>query len=284
MHLENSRSGIPRPVIFFDELGSVVADPQRRQIDHQRRRRNARGLLTYSMPPREGSMNYWRVPKPSIGILVLAVAATFSPPDAYPCGDTIEYCQSIDIAWDSPSAARQPPTSQFKILGLQLLTSDINEVRKRFGKSESMDRDECGGEDFCFESPRDDKPATLIVDLWGDHLRGFTVIASRLKNRHCFESRLVTDNLGTEGGVRLGMTSHEVARVLGMPQRATPEALAYSFETRPRMTESDLRSLERHWPRTEILSDPYWNDWSTIEVGLRGSRVECFHVQRTRIW
>jgi hypothetical protein len=192
------------------------------------------------------------------------------------------YCEPINVDDQTPSRSKQPPVSQLTLLGLHLHTNNVEDMRRRLGNAQFMHEDECGGRDFCFESADGDDPTTLIVEAWGPELVAFTVLPIRIKNERCIKSHLVNRALGTEGGLRLGMTLHDVEPLLGAPIQATPAGIAYSFLTRQRMTDSDVRAYEKVMPRAAILSDPFLDEWTVIQVGTQGSRVSCFQVQNTK--
>ncbi len=147
-----------------------------------------------------------------------------------------------------------------------------------------MHEDECGGAEFCFESAEASDPTILIVDAWGTQLRSFTVLSAKIKNEHCIKSILVNKALGTSGGLKLGLALRDLERLLGKPSQATQDAIAYSFLTHPRMTESDVRSLENDYSRADIASQPFWDDWTIVQAGIQGSRVKCFRVENTETW
>ena len=200
------------------------------------------------------------------------------------CDSASEYCNRIDVAWEDPASSAQPLPAALTMLGLRLGYSNLRDLRNKFGRTQILHRDECGGKEFCFESSSGEKPVTLIVDVWGNRLRSFVVLGDRLNDNRCVTSSLVRSTLATDDGLRLGMSSVEVERILGKPNKLMPDAIAYSFEARTRMTNKDVRALQSHWPRAEIVSDPFWNVWSIIAIGLHNSQVRCFRVQTTRTW
>jgi hypothetical protein len=214
--------------------------------------------------------------------VILAAQAIFFA-QAIACENT-SYCEPIDIGDHTPSISKQPAFSQLTVLGLQLQMSSVEDMRRRLGDANAMHQDECGGRDFCFGSADGDDPTTLIVDAWGTQLCSFTVLSTRIENEHCVKSHLVNRALVTNGGLKLGMTLNEIERLLCKPSQATPDAIAYSFLTHPRMTDSDVNSLESTYSRADIANQPFFDDWTIVQAGIQGSHVKCFRVQNTETW
>jgi hypothetical protein len=224
-----------------------------------------------------------RISKIAVGGVILG-SFGFLLQSVQACERGPSYCEQIDVSWEDPTSSRPLPLPKFAILGLQPGKSDLRDLRDELGDAPLMRGDECGGGEFCFQSPDNEQPATLIADMWGDQLRSLTMLATRLRDKQCIVSHSVKYDLGTNGGLRLGITSGEVEEILGPPRKKMPTGMVYSYERRIRMTDRDIQRLEGHWARAVILEDPFWNDWSVIEVGLKDSRVRCFRVQNTKTW
>ena len=82
--------------------------------------------------------------------------------------------------------------------------------------------------------------------------------------RWCMLSRIVSKDVATESGLKLGMTPAEVKSILGDPTDESTGFLGYEFHLQRKLTEREIRELE--FTRPFVRKYPYHDTSSSIEA------------------
>ena len=101
----------------------------------------------------------------------------------------------------------------------------------------------------------------------------------------CAKSRLVTKNLSTRSGLRLGLGRSEVEGILGSPDAVGGESLFYEREIRRRTTQKEFDQLRKDYPSklTDQQAHEQFDlidEGSEIEIHFENSKVVYFAVSR----
>jgi hypothetical protein len=111
-------------------------------------------------------------------------------------------------------------------------------------------------------------------------LDGYKVIAGSLQRpcyRQCPRASQLTDDVQTEGGLKLGLTRERLIALLGPPKETRGNKLSFQWESRQAMTkeQEDAESKTFNSP----VTDAYYDVQDTIEVTLADSKVVEFAVE-----
>ncbi len=110
-------------------------------------------------------------------------------------------------------------------------------------------------------------------------LDGYKVIAGSLQRScytQCPRASQVTDDVQTEGGLKLGLTRERLIALLGPPKETRGNTLSFEWESRQAMTKEEEEAESKTF--NEPITDAYWDVQDTIEVTLADSKVVEFAV------
>jgi hypothetical protein len=108
----------------------------------------------------------------------------------------------------------------------------------------------------------------------GRELTDFSVIAKKVDFRNrdlCTKSSHVSVSVGTEGGIRLGLSRKQVKAMLGTPTEEDDRRLFYVFRIRRRMSEEEIEAITR--VEKSPPQDPYVDISSYVEAIFWKSRI-----------
>jgi hypothetical protein len=141
-------------------------------------------------------------------------------------------------------------TNNFKILGLSLATLDFDKVAVKLGKATIVERGDASysrsqacyfsgaGSDtihLIFESG-EGMSSTVYIFRGGPEWKG---------SNFCVRSDRASNDLATDTGLRLGLSRDEVEAILGKPDSATPNRVAYCRSFKRRVTKEEFERLRR---------------------------------------
>lgn len=218
-----------------------------------------------------------------IALLVVMAGASWTS-TTRGCDSATIRCPEYSAKLRDPAMTGGPVPASLAILGLSLGRDHLTDVTRKLRGAVISRGDECGSDSICYQSA--DGKAIVTFEAWPDDgvLQSFSVMPAKALHARCKKSVLVGSDVATGIGLRLGMPANDVEQLLGAPSGQRPSELIYSYQTHRRMSEADIKYLEEHWSRNEILKDPFWHRWSTIEVGISGGKVKCFTISDTETW
>lgn len=137
---------------------------------------------------------------------------------------------------------------------------------------------------MCYVSPLD---GTVLIFYsgamggWKD-VTWFAIWSRRAAYPHssqCASSPLVSENLATTSGLRLGLTKNELAELLGTPTKTGSASVKYEYLCRRKITEEEVKGFKdvNHW---DVSSDPYFDRVSWIEVRYVNSEASRLEIGR----
>lgn len=119
-----------------------------------------------------------------------------------------------------------------------------------------------------------DEEDGLLRELWvtaGDFNFDF--------EESCSVSSLINTSVGTDGGLKLGMSKANVVALYGMPQ-ATNDPSTVRFDADRPLTDGELRSACSHTVRPQSCTGESFAFYGEIECTFRKGRLVQFYVFR----
>ena len=174
------------------------------------------------------------------------------------------------------------------ILGLAIGRSSLQDVQAKLGHSNltRMSKDEESDVSVCYVSPTDGTVLVFYSGVMGGgvDITWFAVWSREAAFPHysrCTSSRLVSRNLSTESGLRLGLTREKVDRIVGKPTKPGRTSTKYEYLCRSKMTDNEIKGFKtaNNW---DVTSDPYFDRMSWIEVhyaNSKASRIEVGEIE-----
>ncbi|HET7208762.1 MAG TPA: hypothetical protein VFI95_19450 [Terriglobales bacterium] len=158
------------------------------------------------------------------------------------------------------------------ILGFTIAHASLEDVQAKLGSTElrRVSKDEESDVSICYVSPAD---RTILVFYsgamggWKD-ITWFALWSREAMYPHsseCASSSLVSRNLATVSGLRLGLTKKELEKIAGRPTKDGTRSVKYDYVCRSKMTADEVKGMKdvNGWDAT---SDPYFDRMSWIEV------------------
>jgi len=177
-------------------------------------------------------------------------------------GQTIEMQDHSD--WWSLNNEKEPgltvkltekkfDTDNFKILGLSLDTVEFDQVAAKLGKARKIHRGDASNsrDQACYVSVGDSEKVHLIFESGEGSSSTFYLLrggADWNGSNLCVKSDAVTGDLTTGTGLRLGLSRTQVEDILGKPDSASGDRVAYSREFRRRATKEEFERSRREYP------------------------------------
>jgi len=173
------------------------------------------------------------------------------------------------------------------VLGFTLGRSTFVEIRAKLGESRirRCSSEEEAREEICYESVLPDRTKVVFEAGFSggwNEIDGYRVTSGRLAlpcYADCTSTSLVSRNVQTAGGLRLGLTESKVIALLGAPRRRRGEKLLFEWRTKEAVANKGNKTATR--PATPSQTERYWDVLDTIEVRLSQSRVVEFDVRHT---
>jgi hypothetical protein len=171
---------------------------------------------------------------------------------------------------DRVGSKLQLTTADTTILGITIGRSSFADIEAKLGPVQTSPRNT-----ICYISPVDGTVLTFRTGPMG----GFQFVTqfglwSREANfptsKACTPSQLVSRNVSTDTGIRLGLTTQELNRVAGKQPKLDSSHGTYHYLCRERMTDAEVTRMDA----TEF---PYWFVTSSLEAWLTASRAT--HVE-----
>jgi len=153
--------------------------------------------------------------------------------------------------------------SNFQIAGVSLSERQFQRLAAKLGKATEVERGDAaiGRHQICYESAKDGEKIHLIFEF-GEVEETFYLFSGGEEwkgSELCARSRLVTANLDTPSGLRLGLTKAQVEAILGAPDFMAGERMVYFREVRKKTTPKEFEQMRKDYPR--VLSDKEAHEW-----------------------
>ncbi len=180
----------------------------------------------------------------------------------------------------------------FTLLGFVVWTDTLEMVRSRLGKAEILVGVGHEPSEVCYVSSEqnDGTTVTFLAGFMGGQktltsfiLSGTNATRSGLTNkkavkRQCLPSPIVSKDIGTPSGLKLGLRSSQLKELLGEPTRVDKDLLIYDLNTETRMTEDEIARMAQVFSEETVRRNPYFDLTRFIEVEIADGQVEQVSV------
>ncbi len=135
----------------------------------------------------------------------------------------------------------------------------------------------------CYESEKDHTKLLFVAGPRGvrERVTEIKLIAGDVRfddALRCAKSRLVSKDIATGSGLRLGATPAGIKAALGPPTDESPGFLGYEFHVERRLTEAEVRRIETRWP--DVRKYPYLDVSSSVEARFVGESLKRLDLYR----
>ncbi len=194
---------------------------------------------------------------------------------------------STAFAGDLSSTVRHEEidSGHITVLGIMAGARTIEEVTAKLGPAAPFNR---GTKErpvmaICYVSEKDNTKVLFVAGPRGvrERVTEIKLISGDVRfadAERCARSTLVSKDIATESGVRLGMTASGIKAQLGPPTDESPGFLGYEFHVERRLTEAEVRRIEKRWP--DVRKYPYHDVSSSVEARFVGKRLKRLDLYR----
>lgn len=159
-------------------------------------------------------------------------------------------CNEKEPALNVDFVKKKFDVNNFKVLGLSLDSSRFDEIASKLGKAKVVER---GGASFsrnqiCYMSSGNSEPVHLIFEGAEGGIFTFYLFrggADWNGSSFCVKSDQLSKPVVTGTGLRLGLSRSEVEAILGKPDSAEGDRIAYSREFECEMTQEEFEKSDR---------------------------------------
>ncbi len=172
--------------------------------------------------------------------------------------------------------------ANFRIAGISIAENQFAELTKKFGKADEIERGDAasGRHQVCYRSVDGARPVHLIFEF--GEVEGIFYLFEGgpdwKGSEACVRSKLVSRNLSTQSGLRLGLSRPEVEVILGKPDAATGESIFYSREVKRKATKKEFAEMRRDYP-AKLSDEDAHEKFDIIEFGVE---IEI-HFENSRL-
>ena len=190
---------------------------------------------------------------------------------------------------DIESQQKDTDESNFEVLGISLGFDQFQSLAAKLGKVTLVHRGDAstGRTQVCYEFGSGSNRSYLVFEK-GEITTSFYLLSSASKwngSTHCAKSNLITNDLHTRSGLRLGQSISEVAAILGKPNLANEDRLFYSRVVQKRTSPESLKAFRRQYP--EMPEKDFHDNYDYyslsvyIEAGFIDSKLSYLAVSRS---
>ena len=162
-----------------------------------------------------------------------------------------------------------------KVLEFTINQSSLSDVQDALGSAEILPRKEHAENKICYTSARSGDGTSIIFAAgamggWKD-ITSIEIISgdtNSLLPRRCTKSDEINKDVGTTGGLKLGLSENELRAKLGKPTSEVDGNVLYFYETKQRMTSKELEYFANKNP--SVADNPYFDVLSHVEAEFTG--------------
>jgi len=183
---------------------------------------------------------------------------------------------------------REPDTSLFQILGVNLGDDDFEHLEAKLGKVARIGRGDAstGREQICYVSA-ERQPVHLIFEK-GELDESYYLFTGGKAWKGidlCGKSNLVSVGLTAGNGLRLQQTRPQVEAILGKPVVSRPDRIYYTFRVRKKRPDSKLKKLRDENPKSSDKefheTFDFYSLWVYVEARFERSKLNYLAVSKS---
>jgi hypothetical protein len=187
---------------------------------------------------------------------------------------------------DNASEATKPNVSaNLTIAGLTLGKNTLADATKLgSGKAVRCAKDEEAPKEVCYVPTESDGPKLVLQAGFSGgwkEIDGFKLIGRESNEacyRQCTRSESVSSDITTGGGLRLGLSTQQIRKLLGVPTKASSKKLHFEWRARQKMTEEEVQAQKTVFHTN--VTDPFWDVEDTIDILISNGKAVQIEVHR----
>lgn len=142
--------------------------------------------------------------------------------------------------------------SNFQIAGIRLSETQFDQAAAKLGKAQQVQRGDAssGRQQVCYQSETSLKKTYLIFEF-GETEETFYLFTGgpRWENNYlCVKSKLVTADLGSASGLKLGIGRTELQTILGPPDAVSGDQAIYHRQFKQKTTAQEFERMRKEYP------------------------------------
>lgn len=199
--------------------------------------------------------------------------------------ETVEFQGNIYVVNSEKVHKEELDDTHISILGFAIGRHSLQDVQSKLGQAKILQAKEQAPHQICYVSNKKEDGTAVIFEAgpiggW-EYITAFSLVSSKanFKERNqCTKSPLVSTDVKTRSGIKLGLTKNQLTKILGEPTIEQGSNILYYYNIRQRMTEKEIEKMSKLWP--EVIEDPYADVSSFVEATLFHSEVVSISISK----
>lgn len=170
------------------------------------------------------------------------------------------------------------------ILGLTIGSTSLKDVQARLGQTEFLPRNESSPNTVCYVSPTDG----TVLSFGAGAMGGFVDVTefslwsreARFPNvKACLPSKLISSNLSTLSGIKLGLSLQQLNTIVGATPTTKHAEAHYELSCREKMTPEEIKHFKtaNNW---DVSDNTFFDVTSFVEVQFSDSKTSRIYVAK----
>jgi hypothetical protein len=170
------------------------------------------------------------------------------------------------------------------ILGLTIGSASLKDVQAKLGQTGFLPRNESSPNTICYVSPTDG----TVLSFGAGAMGGFVDVTEfSLWSREagfpnvkaCLPSKLISRNLSTLSGIKLGLNLQQLNTIVGAVPTTKHVEAHYGLSCREKMTLEEIKRLKTANNR-DVSDNPFFDVTSFVEAQFSNSKASRIYVAK----
>jgi len=170
------------------------------------------------------------------------------------------------------------------ILGLTIGSASLKDVEAKLGPTKALPRIESSPNTICYVSPTDGTVLSFGAGAMGGFVdvTEFAIWSHEAKFPNilaCLPSKLVSRNLSTLSGIKLGLSVEELSAIVGTVPTTKHAEIHYELSCREKMTAEEIKRFKtaNSW---DVSGNPFFDVSSFVEAQFTSSKASRIYVAK----
>jgi hypothetical protein len=176
--------------------------------------------------------------------------------------------------------------SHITILGFTIGEHSLKDIQSKLGNTNILRKEECSTIQICYSSNLNSDKTIVVfeTDAMGgwDELTTIYIFSDKANFpnfKQCKKSELISKEIQTKSGLKLGINKKQLKGILGEPTNYIKDDLFYIYETKRKMTKEEIEGMSKQWP--DVKDNPYFDEFSYIHAKFIDDKMTYLSISKS---